>query len=52
MDVELAGGDAELADSALRALEFSLEFADVNGDQEIEAPAKARPSPTVPARRM
>jgi hypothetical protein len=22
---------------------FSLEFADVNGDQEIEAPAKARP---------
>jgi hypothetical protein len=25
------------------ALEFSLEFADVNGDQEIEAPAKARP---------
>jgi hypothetical protein len=25
------------------ALEFSLELADVNGDQEIEAPAKARP---------
>jgi hypothetical protein len=25
------------------ALEFSLEFADVNGAQEIEAPAKARP---------
>jgi hypothetical protein len=25
------------------AFEFELEFADVNGDQEIEAPAKARP---------
>ena len=25
------------------SLEFSVEFADVNGDQEIEAPAKARP---------
>ena len=32
-----------LGDIKSGALEFELEFADVNGDQEIEAPAKARP---------
>jgi hypothetical protein len=32
-----------LGDIKSGALEFELEFADVNGNQEIEAPAKARP---------
>ena len=32
-----------LGDIKSGAFEFELEFADVNGDQEIEAPAKARP---------
>jgi hypothetical protein len=32
-----------LGDIKSGAFEFSLELADVNGDQEIEAPAKARP---------
>jgi hypothetical protein len=34
---------ARLGDIKSGTLEFSLELADVNGDQEIEAPAKARP---------
>ena len=34
---------AELGGIEAGSLEFSLEFADVNGDQEVEAPAKARP---------
>jgi hypothetical protein len=34
---------AELGGIEKGALEFSLELADVNGDQEIEPPAKARP---------
>jgi len=34
---------AELGGIEAGAVEFSLELADVNGDQEIEAPARARP---------
>jgi hypothetical protein len=34
---------AELGGIEAGSLEFTLEFADVNGDQEVEAPAKARP---------
>jgi hypothetical protein len=34
---------ARLGDIKSGRLEFSLELADVNGEQEIEAPAKARP---------
>jgi hypothetical protein len=44
LDFELPESSrAELGGIRAGAIEFSLELADVNGDQEIEPPAKARP---------
>jgi hypothetical protein len=43
VDVKVPEEDRAEAGIERGALEFSLEFRDVNGDQEIEAPAKARP---------
>ena len=37
------GSRQELGGIEGGSLEFSVEFADVNGEQEIEAPAEARP---------